>query len=71
MFSIATLAAVSGGKPFHTRLETALKLFVAHHFPEPTAKGKRAGLPRIWPKRVGAMLRIGPRDSTLSAENDG
>ncbi|KAB2664476.1 hypothetical protein F9K85_11795 [Brucella tritici] len=56
---------------FTPDLKLPLKLFVAHHFPEPTAKGKRAGLPRIWPKRVGAMLRIGPRDSTLSAENDG
>src|SRR5690606_25998631 len=39
MFLIATLIAVSGEKPFRTSLETALKLFAAHQFPEPSARG--------------------------------
>jgi len=38
MFLIATLIAVSGEKPFRTSLETALKLFAAHQFPEPSAR---------------------------------
>ncbi|AIB21697.1 Hypothetical protein BSPT1_I1612 [Brucella suis bv. 2] len=32
--------------------------------------GKWAGLPRDWPKRDGAMLRIKPPVSTPSVEND-
>jgi hypothetical protein len=40
MFSIATLAAVSGGKPFHTRLETAFEAVCRSSFSGTDGQGE-------------------------------